>query len=288
MINVSEKVADSFRNNKRAQANPTNTVTAKRRGLYSKIMDATGSDPEQSYKYSMDILKRQKPKLSAYVMSKNEMPVDDLDGLVMQAYKIRCNEIDSTKNILGVTDQEANIFLEDDEADMIEANSPEADNFAGELFAPIGIAAAYMEGKRNPDNFVDPYVLSGAINTIGSKIDSAALKRAAQDKPAGVLGFLSGGSKEYDAIRKYLQNPANIAEKNAVIAGTITSAQQLKGFGGSIVPSGGVNVMAKDVIDEIARQKKREAINKALPFIIIGVIVLILVTVLIVKNAKRN
>lgn len=287
MLNLSEKIADSYRNKLPAKANPANKITNRRRKLFEHIKERTAGNADTELQYSMEFIKKNRPKIDAYIMSRNEVPLDSNEDVALQAYQLRCNEIEEAASILGVSEGEAGIFIEDDEAETAEANNYEGESSLGELFAPIGIAAKHLS-TPSADSFLDAGLVTGIANTIGEKIDVGALKRAAQNKPAGIVGFLSGGSKEYDAIRAYLQRPENIAEKNAVIAGTITSAMQLKGFGGLPANTTGVKVLAKDVIDEITRQKKREAINKALPFIILGIAAIILITVLIVKRAKNK
>jgi hypothetical protein len=295
MINLSERVADSYRQGKTPKANPGNKVTSKRRKLYSIIKDRTGGDPQAEMDYAVKIIQKERPKIENYVLSKNEVPADDIQDLIMQAYQLRCDEIDSHSKMLSVSEGEAGIFLEEDEAESETANNPAADSFIGELFAPIGIAAKHIQGDDS-DSFVDSGLVSGIINTIGSKVDKGTLRRAAENKKAGVLGFLSGGKNQYELLRTYLQDPANAAEKQAVLKGTITDITQLKGYGGAAGQAGGnrnmgagLNVAGVDVLKAIEDQKKKDAIKKALPFVIIGLIVIILVTILIVKkNAKSN
>lgn len=289
MMNVSEKVADSYRTGNKPNANPANKVTRRRRKLFDTIKERTGGDPNAELDYSLKIIQRERPKIENYIMSKNEVPMDSLEDIVNQAYQLRCKEIDDTARTLGVSEGEANIFIEDDESETEQANNYEAENFIGELFAPIEIAASHL---NKPEGFVDPNLISGLIGTAGAKIDSAAMKRAALDKKSGILGFLSGGKGEYEQLRKYLQDPKNKDEKDAVLAGVIKDPSQLRGFGGlqnqNTLLGGKVGVFANDVIDEIARQKKREMIRKNLPFIILGIVAIILITYLIVKNAGNK
>lgn len=291
MINLSEKVADSYRTGNKATANPNNAVTSRRRKLYGVIKSRTGGDPDAELEYAMKIIAQERPKIESYVMSKNEVPAGDVRDLAIQAYKLRCKEIDDTAHILNVSDSEAGIFIEDDEADNENANSSETDNFIGELFAPVGIAAKHLQkNSGNPDNFVDPNLLGGIINTIGNKVNAADLKRAAQDKAPGILGFLgTGGNAAYNALRNYFKQPANADEKAKVLAGIITDQTQLRGYGTAIAyHAPGTNVAGVDVVSAIEAQKKQEAIKKALPFIIIGIVVIIVVTILIVRRGNKS
>jgi hypothetical protein len=288
MINLSEKIADSYRKGHEAKANPANPVTSRRRKLYSVIKDRTGGDPSAELEYAMKIIAKERPKIEDYVISKNEVPMDKLSDLVMQAYTLRCREIDHTAKTLGVSEGEGNIFLEDDEAEEKLANDANAENFVGELFAPIGIAATHLNGS--PDN-LDSSLVTGILNTVGGMFDKGALRRAAQNKPAGITGTLAGGSKQYNLLRSYLQNPANADERDLILKGAITDTSQLRGYNqdaGNLGSTGGIKVLGKDVINEIAKQKKKEELKKAMPFIIMGVVILILIIFLIVKSVKRK
>jgi len=290
-MNLSEKVADSYRLGMPSKANPGNRITARRRKLFSTIKERTGGDPETEMQFAMEIIRKNRPKIDAYIISKNEVPLDTNEDATLQAYQLRCNEIEQMANILGVSEAEAGIFIEDDESENEDANNYEQENSIGELFAPIGIAAKHISGGTDSNSFVDENLIIGAINTLGAKFDAGALKRAAQDKSMGIAGFISGGKDEYNMLRAYLQDPKNADEKAKVLSGVIKDVRELRGYGGTAGTSGqgtGVKLLAKDVIDEIARQKKREAINKALPFIIIGIAAIILITVLIVKRAKSK
>lgn len=285
MNNVSEKVADSYRTNSKPVANPNNKVTRNRRKLFATIKERTGNDPNAELDYSLAIINRERPKIESYVINKNEVPADKLEDLVKQAYALRCVEIDSTANTLGVSENEANIFLEDDEADTEESNNYEAENFIGELFAPIELAVKHL--NSGADNFIDPSIITGITNVAGQKIDSAQLRRAAQNKPSGIIGMLSGGKGEYELLKSYLQKEENKDEKQKVLSGIITNVSQLRGYG-NIGGGKGVNIAASDVINEIAKQKRKEEINKILPYVLIGVVAIILITVYISKNAKSN
>lgn len=288
MINLSEAVADSYRSGHRPKANPGNPVTSRRRRLFSTIKERTGGDPQAELDYAMRIIGKERPRVEAYVISKNEVPATELPQLIMQAYKLRSAEIDNVAQMLGVSEGEAGIFLENDESDSTEANSPEQDNFIGELFAPVGIAAKHISES---DSFVDAGLVQGVVNTVGGIVDKASLKRAAENKPAGLAGILSGGKAEYEILRAYLQKTENKDEKQKVLMGIITSPSQLRGYGGAAGTTGGLNgvaIGANNVIDAIAAKKKKEFLQKNLPIIIIGVVILIVVTILIVKSANKS
>ena len=289
MQNISEKVADSIRRNAKPNANPANKVTASRRKLFQNIKERTGGNVKAEMDFAISILERERPKIEKYVLSMNEVPMDNIGELATQAYNLRCREIDTVMKTINVSEPEALIFIENDESETENSFNDETNDFIGHLFAPVGIVAKNMHNEN--DNFIDPSIIGGIVNTVGGKLGAAQLKRAAENKNSGIVGFLTGGKNEYEIIRKYLQDPANVAEKNAVLAGTIKDVSQLKGFAQlapSINQGLGVNVAGSDVVSEIARIKRRETFNKYLPFVIIGLIVLIFATIYITKHASKN
>jgi hypothetical protein len=46
----------------------------------------------------------------------------------------------------------------------------------------------------------------------------------------------------------------------------------------------GLKLLGKDLVDEVAKQKKKEVIQKYLPIIIIGLVALIIIVVLIARK----
>ncbi len=291
MQTLSEKVANSYRDGSTVKPEANNKTTRKRRALYKKIMNQSHGNIGDQIAMSLNIIKQNRPLVESYVLSQNEVPLDNIEDLVKQAYELRSKEIDDTAQLLQVSEGEANIFLEADSSFQSGVNNFQGGADLGELFAPIGIAAKHLSftgEDSEPDSFIDANLVSGVIGTIGGKLDSAQLKRAAENKPSGIVGALTGGKKEYETLRSYLQNPKNADEKAAVIKGVINSVYQLRGYstGGITLNQGvgGVNIAGVDVIEEIARQKRREAIRKAIPFLIIGVVVIVLVTFLIVRK----
>lgn len=78
-----------------------------------------------------------------------------------------------------------------------------------------------------------------------------------------------------------------------MLSGAIKDVSQipaLAGFASGANNSGvpGVNIGGKDVIEEIAKIKKREMVNKMLPFIIIAVVLIIFATIYFTKHANRK
>jgi hypothetical protein len=226
-------------------------------------------------------------------MSRGETPAQGVEELAIQASTLRQKEAESVAGAIDTSVDDALVFLEDDEATNMDANISMGENYLGMLAAPVQIAAHHLVkgvvDKDQVDNFVDPAIIAGIINTAGAKINSADLKRAANNKPAGLLGALGqGGTKAYDALRKYLNDPTNADEKKAVLSGVITDVSQLRMFNTDQVPNtgggSGLKLLGKDLVDEVAKQKKKEVIQKYLPIIIIGLVALIIIVVLIARK----
>ena len=286
---LSEAMAESFRSGFVNPPNANNKVTTGRRKLYEHILGQAGGDPNGELDYSMKLIKDGEPDIQKYVLSKGETPAPDAEDLALQAYNLRCQEIDNIANTIGVPDTDAQIFLEQDEDEAKGANSSAVDSNIGALFAPIGLAAKHLHRKGvagHADNAAGGLLgglLSGVIGAAGAKINSGDLMRAAEGKSAGIFGALgTGGTKFYDALRAYLQNPANADEKQNVLNGTITDVSMLRGY--QSLPQGGLAVQAQQVTSQL----KANAIQQYLPYIFIGVIVLIVIIVVATKSVDRK
>ncbi len=293
---IGEIMAESFRGGNIPTPNKNNQQTANRRKLYAQIKEQGGNDPDAELDYALSIVRENLPTIQQYVMSRGEVPADSVEDLTLQAYNLRQTEAQNLAQTLDVNVNDALIFLEDDEASNIDANIGTTDNFLGMYSAPVEIAASHLLNripKDQVDNFVDPALVAGLLNTAGEKINSSKLRRAAENKPAGVVGLLSaGGTKAYNALRTYLQDAKNKDEKAAVLNGTITDVSQLRLNNTDQVPEvpgqgglfGQIKLTAKQLADEVAKQKKKEYIQKYLPIAIIGLVLLIVIVYFVARK----
>jgi hypothetical protein len=283
---LTDKIVESFRTGERTKTNPNNKFTHNRRNLYKKIKEETGLDKDASKAMCLRLIEENMPIIQRYVQSQGEMPSNDIEQLVLQTYELRCKQIQDAARISDLPENDAQILLEEEEAET--EDSGIEDRFLGMFSAPIGLAAEIL--MNNPhDNFVDPAMITGIVNTIGAKITSGDLMRAARNKPAGILGALgTGGTKAYDALRKYLNDPKNIGEKNAVLQGKITDVAQLAGYGGAEnTTQSGVKVLANDVINQVKQQEIKAAIKKYLP-IAIGLIIIIFIIAYVIGKKHKG
>ena len=290
MNNINELMAEGARTGKNIKVNPANKITSARRKMFSNIQELSGNDPQQMFEKSVKIVNDYIPNVRRYVLSQNEIPNNNTNNLIKQAYQLRCNQINNYSKATGLSNGNAQILLESEESESDNYHAPDKETYLGALSAPIGIVASYLENSNNfdgnteTDYFIDPAIVTGLFSTVGSKISASELKRAAMNKPAGLVGLLSsGGTSTYDKLRAFLNNPANIQYKNGILNGQINDISQIPLFstGGYINNNtGGLGGFTNQTINEIKKQK----IKQAIPYIIIGVAVLILIIVLILKK----
>ena len=110
------------------------------------------------------------------------------------------------------------------------------------------------DNESEADNFIGDII--GAVSSVANKaINKAEQKRAGQGKGTGLLKTLSG-----------------------ITGGAVPDAGRTSGFGKNI------SIAADEVIKKIKEAETKKQINKLLPFVIIGVVVIVLVTYLIAKK----
>jgi hypothetical protein len=311
-MSISEHIANSYASGKKPKVNINNKFTRKRMKLYENIKENTGENPDSELDFSRQIIGENLPKVQRYIMSQNETPSDNLDNLIKQAYSLRCNQINAISSSLDISDRDAQILIEEDEheANEIEANGK--DEFLAELFAPIGIAATRLQMKHkkdqaeaeNLDGEADNLsgdlgnILGGVLGIAGTKISAGDFKRAAQNKPAGVLGALgAGGTSHYNALRSWFSQYPKIAA--LVVSGQIPDEASLYYYvqQQNVISQGGAKISmppvsaigstpinSNDIVGGIADYQKKQALKKALPLIIIGAVALIIVIVLIARK----
>lgn len=298
MSHISAALEEMYRTQRTIKPPRTNAITKARIKQYEGIKEATGEDPTSELDYSRQIIKDNIPIVERYVLSQNETPARKTDDLIKQAYQLRCRQIDNVAKAMDVPTDDAEVWLEMDESDDMNLDVSGADSFLGSLFAPIGVAATRLQQKAKkglaydpaysePDNLDLGSVLGGVTQVVGGALSGSELKRAAQNKPAGVVGALStGGSAHYNDLRAYFQKNPAVAQQ--VLSGAITSESQLPNWGGSLYGTGANVLNSNDITGSIADYQRKQQIKKMLPVIIIGVVALIIVTILITKGASKR
>lgn len=255
---VAEMLSESYRG-KNIKPNPNNKFTAARRRTQVELegIDATQGN-EAGFNRSVDMVTANLPAVQRYILGKGETPLSDPIDLARQAYDLRCQEVQAIADAMDVSFGEAQIAVEQAEAQSAEVNSPEADSFLGGLFAAIG-------------------------NIAGNAVQNAAIKRAEQGKKPGILGALTPG---YAQLQEYLRN-------NPQMKGKVTLNEQgqiipIVGYENAGYTDGGVNVSGQSVMDAVAVQARKAALKKALPFIIGGLIVIVLIVIFVARASSKH
>lgn len=242
-----------------------NKLTQRRKAWKAAILEQSG-DSQTAYDTSLDILGQYVNRLQQFVLEHSEEPAPLLPDLAKQVYQLRMQDVAEASNILDYDNEQATVFLEDQENLFEEENGYRMDGFLGELFAPVEIVYSH---ENKSDSFLAADLANSLIPAIGNKVNKATLIRAAQGKPSGVLGFLStGGKKHYEALVAYFRANPETAKK--VLAGQITDESMLPNW---TVPAQQGNPL-NNAVDDL----RKDQMKKMLPyiigfFIILGVIV---------------
>lgn len=128
-----------------------------------------------------------------------------------------------------------------------------------EIYLDESESKAIELNDPDADNFLGE-IFEAVGRVAGKGLSKIADQRAAQGKKPGVFGFLADLTKP---------KPESV----------LSPAQQ---------DGNGIGILAKDVLESIKNAEKKKEINKLLPFVIIGVIVLILTVVLITRASTKK
>lgn len=260
--------------------NPNNDITVKRKRLGNNIMNEANGNESVQYQLAVDVLNNHKTRLQEFVLSHGEAPAYDLNELIVQTFQLKNKDIAKVSSILGMDNNESLLHIENEEQNFYDDMGYVRDEFLGELLAPVEIAYTHLKNAR-PDNFLDPSLISAGINMVGTKVNSSTLKRAAQGKPVGLLGKIStGGKAHYAALVAYFR--ANPDQKQAVLSGRITDESELPGW---VINSESSNRSATG-LNDIYKQIKRAEIKKYVPYIIAGVLLIVLIVYIAARHKK--
>jgi len=269
---------------KSLRLNHGNKVTVKRKNLGRKIIREANGQPQHAYNISMGILGDNVNRLQEYVISHSEEPAPQLPNLVKQVMFLRKKEAGEAQEILDFDGEESRIFLEQQEADFMDENGYAMDNFLGDLGAPLDIAYSAIEGGNNADSFAATGLIGGLVNMVGTKLNDAELKRAAQGKSANFLtGISTGGKAHYNALVAYFKAHPDIKQK--VLSGEITQEDALPGW--TAPNSGNYDPVGRDAVRQFASPYVDDQVKRYMPLIIGGAILLIIIVIVIVSRHKK-
>lgn len=258
--------------------NPNNKVTRKRQAAANYIAKESNGNGEDAYNISMDMLGDNVTRLQEFVLSHSEEPAPDLRDLAKQVYQLRMTDVSEAGEILDLDTEESKTFLEEQEASFEGDFGYVADDFLGHLGAPLEIAVGYMQGKK--EGFVDPGLITGIINTVGSKLNHGELVRAAQGKSANfITGLSTGGKAHYNSLVAYFKAHPDTAKQ--VTSGQITDESQLPGWTAPATTA----PLYNNPLNNIATDTVNSQFKRAIPYIILF---LVLIGVIVYVAARHK
>lgn len=245
-----EIIHESYRTGKPRKPNRNNPITQGKNKLMREMKQQAKAEGRDVPDVAMDHVLGNQGALQKYVISKGETPDTNPVGLSVQAFSLRKNEIENFADAMGCSHDDAEAYLEEAESKAMEISSPEADSFLGEIFGAIGQVAA-KGAKKIAD------------------------KKKAQGKKAGF----------WDFIASLDESDNSTPDAKSVGAATDQAANKLLDDAAN---KGGIGAFLKGIVDGAKNQETKTQVNKYLPYIIIGLIAIILITVLIAKNASHR
>lgn len=119
--------------------------------------------------------------------------------------------------------------------------------------------SSFKSGSSEADNFIGP-LLSAISNVANKGLNKIVEKKKAAGKKGGVWEFLANATKPQAdlQVQSQMETADNTGEK--------------------------LKIFAADVLSKIKEAEKKKEINKMLPYIIIGVVLLIAVTYAVAKK----
>lgn len=261
--------------------NVNNSITKKRKAMKKWIDAEAGGNKSIAYSIAMQSLEDNITRLQEYTLSKGEEPAPEFPDLVRQVYQLWQMDIAEAGDVLDYDNEQAAIFLEDQEDGFEKDNGYVRDEFLGHLGAPLEIAYTYMKNDGG-QSFSGAEILGAVAGAIGTKVNKQELIRAAQGKPAGVIGTLAtGGVAHYNALRNYFRANPDVAKQ--VIDGRITDESQLPNW--AVVSNTG-NSSGSTGINKIIDPVIQDQFKKAIPYII-GFLLIIGVIVYFASRSKK-
>lgn len=202
---------------------------------------------------ALQVVSNNPAPLQAYVQSKGEQPLENPAELATQAYMLRQNDVQQVSDLLDIPQDHAELMLDEQDGEeyLNEDNDDSTESWPdvdGEEFENDSYT-----GK--PDNFIeDIWEAVKPIAQLG--VEKIAASKAKKGKKAPI----------WNALNKGL---------NGGVTQSDNSDTSLQG-------------VATEAYNKIVAQKKKEEIKKMLPYIIGGVVLLILATVLITRSVRRK
>jgi hypothetical protein len=151
----------------------------------------------------------------------------------------------------------------------------EVEDIARALGSDLSTAEAYLDSAENSameinspeaDSFIGE-LFDAIAHAASPALQKAVDKRTAKGKKPGVAGFFN-----------------NVFSSNDVQTGLVNAGDGVL----NDVGTGKAGDIAKGILDQITADQKRKEINKMLPAIIIGVVILIVLVVILTKSLSKK
>lgn len=260
---ISQYLSDNFvSTNGNVTPNPNNPKTHKRRKMAHDIEMLAKKKGVPAHHVAFDIVRANEPRINKYILSKGERPDKRTTGKALQAFVLRNKELGDLSKVMSLPKSDVQVFLDQAEYSAEKLGHPDADNLLGEIFEALAKVAQPFANQQ-------------------------AAKRAKGGKPAGFWGTIAeGGTGQYNAARK-----AGGYDKIKADAGADTGNSDAPATGGAAKSGGAldnIKIRAQEIIDGLRKAETKKAINKYLPWAILGLLVIIVATVVLSKMGKKK
>lgn len=202
---LGEQIAEQIRIGTEPKPNPNNPVTKSYRHM-KKVIEARARELGQDAgDIALQYVEKDMPTIQKYVLSKGEQPRENPVELAVQAYANWMKDVADVQRVLGISRQDAEIWLQQAEGGAAEMNSAEADNFLGAI-------------------------LGGIESVVNKAANKAAKKREDKGKKPGFWGFLAkatGGKTQPGGSLPETRTPGvtgqgeNLGDTLRVLAGDV-------------------------------------------------------------------
>jgi len=168
---LGEVIAEETRTGRSRKPDRNNPVTKQRVNLDRKIRQQARELGRPLHDIAIEYVTSNIGDIQRYVTENGEQPLSNPAELATQAYLLRLRDVNKIKKTLGVSDEEAELYLDEAESKAQAMNTSEADNFIGGLLAVLA-----------------PVAQKGA--------EKIAADRASKGKKPGFWGFLAGNQQD--------------------------------------------------------------------------------------------
>lgn len=196
---LGEQIAEQIRVGTEPKPNPNNPVTKSYRHM-KKVIEARARElGQEPGDVALQYVEKDLPTIQKYVLSKGEQPRENPVELAVQAYTNWMKDVADVQRVLGISRQDAEIWLQQAEGGAAEMNSAEADNFLGAI-------------------------LGGIESVVNKAANKAAKKREEKGKKPGFWGSIAkatGGKPQAATVEGNQAGGENLGDTLRVLAGDV-------------------------------------------------------------------